>query len=285
MPIGTNFNRPDPTLGFPTMMQAAPVMAPAAGPVKLPAPAELGGPVQPANLWQRLQGTLQQPGMSGALLRAGAALMSGGSMADAVTAGGNYAEGLKRWNAQQTQQGIENSQRDRQLGQTDAQIAQTGAHYQRADANEAAQTANQAAYQQGSLANQGREIDNSFALGQLRDATDRRGQDISSATSRYSTDSSAGNVRAEIASRASEGAADRASQEKIWAGRNATSAGNAQTRAAAGIGSRAAKPPTKTVLSIPSAPTDPGARTANQVYRTPKGLFQWTGTGWLPVAG
>jgi hypothetical protein len=60
--------------------------------------------------------------------------------------------------------------------------------------------------------------------------------------------------------------------------------------APAGTSAPTATPPRGTVAgpkapvnTPPPAPTDPGARTKDQIYMTPRGPLRWTGTGWIAL--
>ena len=48
-------------------------------------------------------------------------------------------------------------------------------------------------------------------------------------------------------------------------------------------GGKASAKDEKTDTKTPDAPADPAKRTKGTVYQTPKGLYEWTGSGWKPA--
>ncbi|MCP3735616.1 hypothetical protein M9979_12105 [Sphingomonas sp. RP10(2022)] len=60
------------------------------------------------NVWDRIGGVLQQPGMSGALLRAAGAAFNGGGLGGAIAAGSGYMDDQKAIDARAQQQAFNN---------------------------------------------------------------------------------------------------------------------------------------------------------------------------------
>ena len=225
----------------------------------------------------RFSAWLHGPGTAAALFRSGAATIRDG-LGAGLEAGAGYMDQQRAIEAQRAQQAIENAFKQQQLDQTGTY--QTGMLK-----NDSGRIAEEARHNQAGegitvrgqdITQRGQDLD--YNLGNKRVAADVGNNVRDNSTRRYSEDQ--GNF---VAMRGQNMNAD---TSRYVADRGADSRETvADTRAAAGIGSKAPHAPAtmqKNAIVLP-ANAQPGDLTVGQVYRTARGLGQWDGQRFLPV--